>query len=123
MLDERFRKRSVEGYARVGFEGGFSMRAGTQRILILGLVAGLAVMGGCSKADTEKLEKDAKATGKDLQKTASDAADATKKAANEAADKAKKAADDAKKAADKAKTAVKTRRSRRTKALRMGTRK
>ena len=89
------------------FEGGFSMRSGKRRFLILGLAAGFVVIGGCSKSDTEKLEKDARATGKDLQKTASDAADATKKAANEAADKAKKAADDAKKAADKAKQTVK----------------
>jgi hypothetical protein len=84
-----------------------SMRTGKKYFLILGMASGFAVTGGCSKSDTEKLERDAKATGRDLQKTASDAADATNKAANEAADKAKKAADDAKKAADKAKTAVK----------------
>ena len=102
MLDERFRKRS----ARLRFEGGLSMSAGKQRFLILGLAAGLAVMGGCSKSDTEKLERDAKATGKDLQKTASDAADAAKKAANEAADKAQKAADEAKKAAEEARKAA-----------------
>jgi hypothetical protein len=78
-----------------------------QYFLILGMAAGFAVIGGCSKSDTEKLERDARATGKDLQKTASDAADARKKATNEAADKAKKAADDAKKAANKAKQTVK----------------
>jgi hypothetical protein len=86
---------------------GVSMKARKQCFLILGLAAGFAVMGGCSKSDTDKLERDARTTGKDLEKAASDAADATKKAANEAADKAKKAADDAKKAAEKAKTKAK----------------
>src|SRR5579863_2556515 len=85
---------------------GVSMKARKQW-LILGMAAGFAVMGGCSKSDTDKLERDARTTGKDLEKAASDAADATKKAANEAAEKARKAADDAKKAADKAKNAVK----------------
>ena len=102
-------RRKVPEAVLQGFDGerGVSMRTRKQRWLVSGLAVGFVVMGGCSKSDTEKLERDAKATGKDLQKTASDAADATRKAADEATEKAQKAADEAKKAAEKAKTAVK----------------
>src|SRR6266702_4044480 len=92
-----------------------TMRLKKSELFLLGML--VVVSAGCNKANTQKMQQDAKATGEAAQKKAatSDAVDATKQKYDEAAAKTKQATSDAvdqtkkaaKKAADKAKQAAK----------------
>src|SRR5258708_34263492 len=71
------------------------MKAGKQGWIVLGTLSGLmgiVELAGWSRADSQKLKRDARETGEAMQKTAQDAAGAARESAQEAAGKAPAAA-------------------------------